>query len=297
MTSRNISYLLNREKGQYPISIATSLALESLMNIHPDTKHPDIPKNRFNELWCNIRTLFRNLYTSMDRLSAERLSVEDYVYGMTDDINNLVDWANLREVQMPIVLYHSHYEDHKRKYPYAKLRDNNTIIQKAFSNKMEETINYLFKNKQFIAKDPKSSDSKGNIYVFDDFISPIHYPNVGMLTHYCYDLLDHYSFSKLYLVESHAGGIKDKTEWYTKYYNGNQLPPMPFILDLLQILGDKEMFSPAPKKVKDLIIEVANKYNWTPMTTREKVILNIQLAGDIGISQMVSQISGTSNVR
>ena len=294
--SNKISYLLNREKGQYPISIATSLALESLMNIHPDNKHQDVPKERFTELWCNIRTLFRNLYTSMDRLSAESLEIEDYMYGLMDDIHQLQDWGNLPEVNIPIVFYHSHYENHKQQYPYAKLRDDTTVIQRTYSTKMEHTIHQLFKSKQLSEYKPSSTnelsfaDTGVRVYVFKDKISPVHYPNVGMLTHYCYDLLDYYAFSKLLLVESHIGNIKDKTQWYTKYYNGNKLPPIPFCKELLQIFGDKEMFSPAPKNIRDKLLQVAEKYQWTPMTTKERMLVNLQLMPEVDIAAVMTAI-------
>lgn len=291
-TSPHLPILLNREKGQYPVSIATSLALESLLNIHPDTKHSSPPIHRFSELWINIRTIFRNLYGSMERLQAESLSLYDYVYGMIDDMSNIQYWSQLLEVQKPVYFYYSKYEDLEKKYTFAKFRNANTPIQKAYFQKQNETIDTLFKEKHLLSY--TDNKEKGNVYVFKDFIKPSHYPSVGLLTHYAFDLCQSYSFEKLYLVESHIGHVKDKSLWYTKYYNGNQLPPLPFRLDLLQIFGDREMFHPAPKKVRELFIEMAKKYHFTPMTSKDRIKQCLSLMGREEIVLYYDQILKTT---
>lgn len=290
MPSPKVTTVLNREKGQFPISIATSLALESLLNIHPDTRHNKIPLNVFDTLWVNVKTLFRNMYTSMERSQAMDLPTDDLVFGLTDDLNHLYEFSI--EHKKDIVLYYSHYSNFNTLYPYAKLRKANTAIQLHYETKMNEVFTYLFKKKYLIDK----KEPNGNIYVYNDIITSKEYTNSAMLTHYPYDLLNSYSFSKLILLESHTGQLKDKSKWYTKYYNGKELPVMPFRLDLMQVFGDKEFFSPAPKKVRDIFIEASKKYHWTPMTTKDRIIQSIAGMNRPEIAMYYSNIVATSRV-
>lgn len=51
-----------REKGKVPISIGTSLAFESLLNIHDELKHKISPYLETEVIWINVKTLFRNLW-------------------------------------------------------------------------------------------------------------------------------------------------------------------------------------------------------------------------------------------
>lgn len=55
-----------RTKGQFPISIATSLALEGLFGILEDNKDPNPPWPDYTDLIINVRTLFRNLLGSIE---------------------------------------------------------------------------------------------------------------------------------------------------------------------------------------------------------------------------------------
>lgn len=290
MVSPKITHVLNREKGQFPMSIATSLAFESLLNIHPDTKHDRPQLHRFDTIWINIRTLFRNMYTSMARLTADTLEYQDLAHGLLDDIEQINDFA--REYNKPVFYYLSHYNNFDTKYKFAKLRLANTVIQKVYMTKMSQVFTYLFKNKILI----DTKEGNGNIFVYNDIIRPTNHPSVGMITHYCYDLLDSYSFSKLVLLETHTGRLKEKEQWYTKYYNSSELPPLPFRLDLLQIFGDKEMFSPAPKNIRDIFLKAAKQYEWTPMTTSSRIIQSLEALNYYDVSMHYRNILSTSKI-
>jgi hypothetical protein len=91
-----------------------------------------------------------------------------------------------------------------------------------------------------------------------------------MLTHYAIDLLAP-NFKSFDLLESHTGAIKSKHLWYTKYYNGKDYPQLPFREDLLQVFGDNETFRPMAPSIRKQIIEIAKQYNWSPVSTSEKV--------------------------
>lgn len=50
---------------------------------------------------------------------------------------------------------------------------------------------------------------------------------------------------------------------------------MPFRLDLLTILGDKTLFRTKVPKLRQAIIELAKANRWTPLTTTDKIRMNI----------------------
>ena len=77
--------LERRETGKIPVSIPTSLALEGLFGIldvpegAPKSSDP-IPATEIDEVWVNLRTLFRNLQGSLEAQSATQIN--GYSYGL-----------------------------------------------------------------------------------------------------------------------------------------------------------------------------------------------------------------------
>jgi hypothetical protein len=78
------------------------------------------------------------------------------------------------------------------------------------------------------------------------------------------------------LLESHTGALKRKDKWHTKYVNGNDLPFIPFSERLLPVFGDSELFYPAKSDVREAIIGIAKKHNWTSITTDERILFSIK---------------------
>lgn len=269
--------LHSRELGQFPISIGTSLSLESLMNIHPDIKHTKAPISSFNELWINVRTLFRNLYSSMPRQSAEQLPPKDFARILFDEMKFLIEWGNDKSVSTPVLFYYSRYADLARLYPKAVFREVNTQIQMTQVRKQKDSIDILFKNSAIDILDEKKQIKQPlSIRAYKNFIRAIGQPNVAMMTHYAFDLLKLYSFSNLILIESHTGKIKTRAEWYTKYAANKDLPPLPFTVELMHVFGDKEIFKQMPIGMRKYILDLAKEYQWTPMTTKDRMIQSIE---------------------
>ena len=76
--------LESREKGQLPISIASSLAIESALGImesdEPGYKPPASPPLLdYDAIWINLRTLFRNLHGSMNRVDADKVHINKFI--------------------------------------------------------------------------------------------------------------------------------------------------------------------------------------------------------------------------
>ena len=58
---------INRTIGQFPISIATSLAIESALGVHPDIPVTGVPVEKYNAIYINVRTLIRNFIGSLEK--------------------------------------------------------------------------------------------------------------------------------------------------------------------------------------------------------------------------------------
>jgi hypothetical protein len=268
-SSRIIS---ERTIGQYPVSVATSLALESATGIHPEVKWDKPPILKYDELWVNLRTLYRNLIGSLE--GDGPLLVMGDVVGLElqhemDRIESIVGSVNM---DCGVRFYLSNYKDLDKKYPHARVRRDSTERQKRLHQTMMDAFQPLLAAE---GGDPK--DDLSRVWLFDRKLKPKTKPGRTLiLTHIPYDLCSESNFTSLTLLESHTGAIKEKAQWYTKYLNGKDLPQIPFREDLLQIFGDHELFSPYPIEQRRELLEVAKKYQWSVLTTKDKILYCIE---------------------
>lgn len=258
--------IAHREVGQYPISIATSLALESALGVHPDIVVAKPPLLEFDELWINVRTLYRNLAGALDSDSQKMLFPTPMMEGLKEEMEAIQSLIPIEtDAKVEVVFYLSNYKDIERKYAnkVATVRRDNTDRQKAYTEIQNKTLGLLLKQ------------MPGEIEVFDLKLKPP--PNVKamIITHYAYDLLSWRDFKELVLLESHTGAVKERAQWHTKYHDGKALTNIPFREDFLQVFGDNETFKPADHRLRAELLEIAKKYNWTPVSTREKLIYGI----------------------
>lgn len=287
-TSSRIGMMLSREKGQFPVSIATSLALESLFNIHPDTKHKEIPIERMNTLWINIRTLWRNLYGSMERSNADMLSIQDLSYGVLEDYYGLVDVIRNYSPNILIKCFHSYYRI-KLTSPFSRFREPTTPIQINQHDRMLKTIDFLLAEALLPAGDDIRDETK--MMVVDTTVPELESSSGFLLSHINYDLLVTSSLSQLTLLESHTGNLKQKDKWYKRYYHGNALPELPFRYDLLQIFGDQVMFHPMKKSLREKVLELAKKYHWTYATTGDRIKQSVDYSHDYDLMALFAMLN------
>jgi hypothetical protein len=256
--------IAERAVGQFPLSVATSLAIESACGIHPEIQVARAPILKYPTMWVNARTLFRNFMGSLPKDAARGIVSEDIaevVAEEMDQIESIIrDYSNGRT---QLVFYYSNYANMERKYKHAVLRMDNTPKQKEYTaihnNAMEMLIKHLGKR----------------LLVFELKLRPETRPQTLLLTHYAYDLVSNPAFASLALLESHTGAIKERAQWYTKYYQGKELPMIPFREDFLQVFGDNEHFRPMDIRLRRELIDVATKYKWSAVTTKDKILYGI----------------------
>lgn len=274
----NVGPLADRAIGKFPLSIATSLAIEGAKGeheLHPTGKNELV---EYDEIWVNIKTLFRNLYNAVDRENVLTIRPSDFyeqVEVEADQFERIIQAET--GGRMKVVFYTSDYAGMEIAYPHAHLRGDTTPLQKAYTGAMIGALTPYVRNhrddlKTYRLKITDGSDNR-----------------VLVLTHFAFDLLAK-GFRRMALLESHTGAVKQKHQWYTKYHNGKDLPMIPFMEGFMQVFGDNEHFRPMSIGVRKKIIELATANNWSQATTRDKVMYGINSLKDHFLRDQLLQL-------
>lgn len=252
----------HRTLGFFHLSIATSLAIEGIVGIHPDLPPTNkMPLKQYDDLWVNLRTLFRNIFNACDKATQEGIDPPEMTRLLLTEMETIPDM--LKEYAgkpVKVTYYYSDYKNLEEKYPYAKLRSDNTTKQMVYTDLLIRSMAMMHR------------DHKERFLSFPDLITTHSTTNSLIITHLAYDLLALKNFDKLTLLESHTGKTKSSSMFYTKYYGGKELSMIPFTEELLQVFGDKEMFHPMEVSLRKALIEIAKRRQWSSVTTRARIV-------------------------
>jgi hypothetical protein len=277
--------LSERAIGKYPLSIATSLAMEALTGINDEINDARIRQPQLQNipnLWVNVMTLIRNLLGSINRDAAQMVAPEEMAPVIIQEMAIIKDIAEQHtNFRSSVSFYASAYQNMEKQYPHALLRGANTEIQKTTFGIMDETMRIIIEQVGLSATP---------VTVYKLKLDPPMQPKSFILTHFPYDLLSARNFSELLLIESHTGRVKAKPLWYTKYSSGKELVRIPFREDLLQIFGDNEHFRPLPISIRREIMKLAEQDNWSYMTTKDKIVYSLEKIKDKHALEVIKQI-------
>lgn len=273
------SVVSGRATSAFPLSVGTSLAFESLVksnkpSIDPDRRIPQVINlTDYDEIWINVSTLYRNLIGSLTKDDSARVHSGEVAMGLMqemDVIKEIVAENTFDKVQ--VIFYVCDYSDiNNRKYPHAILRESTTKNQLINDARRNDSINEVLKQKKNLL----------NIRLFKSELKTTQFRKAIIISHVAHDLLSHVNFSQLDLLESHTGVLKKKHQFNTKYTDGKNYPMLPFNKTLLQVFGDSEHFKAYPMKIRDVVINVAEKYKWTSATTDDKIRYSFSQISDI----------------
>lgn len=248
-----------REVGNLPLSIGTSFAVESLTL--KDQEGNPIKEKLPPCIWINIKTLFRNLHNALDTDLKKRVSPEDLTAVLVTELEFIKQYVpEVTRGVTSVVYYDCTYDDLLQKYPHANHRKVVTDLQKHYVVLEHKTTQLMLSGyTDTFQIQCYRSDIDGK------------YASAWMLTHAPIDLLSYKRFGKLALLESHTGRIKHPSSWNTKLTNGKEMPNIPFNAFTLQVFGDNVYFSMMPRAIKESVLEMARDYQWTSVTTMEKI--------------------------
>lgn len=257
-----------RTTGYFPLSIATSLALEGALGIHPD--QPAGPKllEDYTGHWVNVKTLFRNYYEAMGKDNIPMVDMKDLIDSFRQELDAYIDISQEQSKNnFKTTLYCPDYIGLEKRFPHALLRVDSTPNQVLFAKTMTLVLSQIIRNEKELIK------------LYPLKITDHQSTNTLMLTHYAYDLTTD-AFPTLSLLESHTGAIKDKSRWHTKFYNGKDLPMIPFREGCLSIFGDSQLFRPIGSLYRKTLVELGKKYNWSFATSKDKVNYGLNSLND-----------------
>lgn len=262
------SILREQIQGAIPVSISTSLALESLLKgrQQPYDLERKIPKlvklSDYSDIWFNTQTLFRNLMGSLDKKHLKDLNPRILMELMWIEIEMINDVFKNEGGNVCIPrYYHSTYAYPKRmSSEVVRFRMDTTTNQKNYTALRDETLRLLYKRVDNYFK------------VFSDTVSPERRTKSLILTHMAYDLVSIKDFDRLDLIESHTGVLKSRQHWNTKYFKMSvSLEKMPFTRRLLKIFGDNSLIKPMSQALREQILEVGDKAKWTSLSAEQKI--------------------------
>lgn len=264
-----------RETGALPVSVGTSLAIEGL-------REPNLPP--FDYLWINLRTLYRNLLASVEnwvRDSADPYTVANIMVEEMEHIRDAV--MTITGGRIHTQWYLSAPETLVKILPDAIIRAPKTDLQKHVAMLCDAALAEVIKHV-----------GKENVMFFRPLLEG---PGRTLcLTHVPSDLLSYRKFEELMLLESHTGKIKQHAAFNTKFSNGSELSNIPFNGFTLSIFGDNNvLLYQAPGKIRRAVLEIATKYDWTPLTTREKIRYGIgSIRDEFGKQTLLNMLSKTT---
>ena len=251
--------LQNREVGALPISLGTSSAIEGL-------RQPHLP--HYDYLWVNLWSLHRNIIQAVDTATRDSVSPDMVREVMYDEMGHIHDAVTtLTGGRVTPQWYVSPAETLSRVLPEAIIRSPQTDLQKHIYNLTQATI------------DPILKRLGEHVMVFRPLLEGP--GSTLLLTHYPTDLLGRTKFKDLMLLESYTGKIKQFAEFNTKLTGSSELTNMPFNGFTLSVFGDNNvLLRQMPSKMRRVVMDVAKKYAWTPMTSREKMLYGINSITD-----------------
>lgn len=260
-----------RELGEkIPFSIPTARIFEETLNENLKEK-PDA-------LFINVRTLFRNFWTSWKE--EERPHFREIYKDFIDEMQQIT--ALLSSMNLAYYLYWPEYRDIDRKLPGALIKTKQPIRQ--IDLEVAETSIFAVLKRQSL------------INVIDTLI-PAFDGNVWLISHYPIDLLSKYQFKSLKLLQSHTGILVMPGNWNKTIFSNDRYEKLPFNHFTLSIFGDKsKMLKGHPLKFRNMLLKLADKYRWTPVTTVDRIRDGIKTIEDVEM-QKAMKLALTSYLR
>ena len=266
--------LHDRAVSAFPLSIGTSLALESIFSPRQEPYDASrIIPNQINiedyqSCWINIHTLFRNLSSAIEKETFLSSTPERLAATLEEEIGVINDLF-LNEgngVCKPEFYYATYDKLYKTKIQGLDFREPSTDGQKYYDNRLKETMKILERHTDTIHK-------------FDDGLDRHQRERALVITHHPYDLVHWNRFERLDLLESNTGVLKPRSLWQSKYYpmSGQSFTHLPFLKKLLLVFGDKTMIKPMPMVLRKEVLDVSVRYHWNPTTTKEKINIDLSL--------------------
>lgn len=257
MTNRGTAILAQRALGQFPISIATSLAFEGLVGIHPDLPKPTTkPVSKYETIYINVDTILRNMLNSISTSDIPYVLPEDALEYLKSElliISNVVADQSGGKLKVHYYVVCPTLFKAKFKSKHITFKTPTTPNQVILAATKRIVMQHLMK------------ESIGEISTVKVTHAPM--PNSLMLSHKPTDLIMFSESNNIQLLESHTGKIKSKAFWNTKLKASDDVTRIPFCKFSLCVFGDSgDDIKPLSSKIRAMVTTIADQKKWTITT-------------------------------
>jgi hypothetical protein len=250
------SILVNRPMSGFPVSIATSLALETLFTptIAVADESREVPEkvdpSTYDLYLLNVSTILRNLIQSVPWRDLSTVNRKDVADAFLEEIDFLTGFFSAAGLNAKF--YWNSYSYPLKTYA-DKIRKPTTPQQMAIAQLMDYCTGLVRK--------------QDDVLTFSKDLHVDRGAKCLLLSHVPWDLLSYGNFHKLDLLESHTGRVKSRKDWNTKYFpiKDKDFSFLPFMEYLLVKLGDGVLFTPDPLKERLELWEVLKKKRVHPL--------------------------------
>ena len=259
---------LERTIGSSGTSIGTHLMLESLFGdtltlYDKEREFKKVNPNLYSVHVYNLYTVVRNILHSVTDIQnrTKLLTNKSFVKLLKLELSNIAKLY--KKTTCRPALFYPDYTNVYKGYNLGK----DTAITKVY----EEHLNI-----KSILNKVSNSDTIESINSGKGYKLPTLEGKILLTTNIAVDLFNHNR--NIDLIESNTGVVKSKYSFNSKYHTvgKNDLSNLPFIEEIYYILGDKTIVIPTKLSTRRELLELAIKKNWTPMTTRDKVLNDIK---------------------
>lgn len=250
-----------RNKSSIPISVGTGLALEIL---------PGVKMYKYHTLLINVRTIIRNARQAFD---GDTLPSESDLYeAVKEDIVQTAEFIVAMKLKTTLELkfYYPSYRGLPKEFPMAKIKEpletkGKQLEEAELDNKVGKKITSEF----------------GNLIINVDSRIPHFNGQALIMTHHPVDLVTTDSYTRLELLESHTGKIKNYTLFYSKLTGSKDLTNIPMNKLTIQLFGDNSTnFYANSYGLKNTIKQLAESARWSTASTPSLVARSIRSLPD-----------------
>lgn len=267
--------LPERPMSDFPVSIGTGLALRPLFPpTHPKYKDgegasgfKEIDPLRYEKHLICVNTLIRNMLSAFQG-DVMTLKAADVYYELDSELTVITNLYKDHAKSRSPVFYSRDIAVFRHKYKGlsdSKFRLPSTKKQEHEAHLIKETLLAALKNRLCIPFERTPVGGAGLV-----------------LTHHLIDLHIYNKFTSLNLLESHTAKLSDRSGWSRKYakFGEKDLSGLPFSTPLHWLFGDQVVIKPEKSNMRDMVLGVAQKYQWTSVTTAEKILHDVRRLDD-----------------
>lgn len=261
---------IDRDTGHFPLSIGTSLAIEGLLGMHPQSPKQPSGTAQISEVWVNLRTLIRNFHAAMTAEVAKKAPLDVAAQILYEELTTIPDVLNQHaRGKYTLCVYQNDLSDLKWQFPKADHKTPKTEKQRQYANFETVVLKLLLDQMQHQASPLLTVVRK----------PPGTNRVIALFTHHPHELLWRTQFSRVFLLESHTGRLKSIGQWGGKLNGVSEEDQLPLNEFTLQVFGDKQLLNGMPKGQRDETKQIALTRKWTTVTTVPKIQSDIMRYG------------------